>query len=204
MGFHKVLIIVDQAEVVADIPVAQPAAHGFHQVRVGGFAVGIPAEGFFGVVFRGVFMLLGLMKLDFCQKFINLVVFRLPFPLFQQKYPLGFYLGGVKVTHIPNHILDPVHPGLIGEGEKLVYGDAKIGRELRQHTDVRRGRSPLPFANGLGCDAEMLGHGLLGDTPAEPQLFDLISDFHCNFLLSFGPVDTMITGFPGKNNGGVF
>ena len=69
-------------------------------------------------------MLVGEVVFHFRQMLIRLAVIRFPFALGQQEAAGGFHFRRVVVPVIPQHILDPFHPGLIRQRKQFIDGNA--------------------------------------------------------------------------------
>ena len=133
-------------------PVGQPAPHGVDQLVVDTLAHGVPGQGFLGVLGRPGAVLLRQVVFQVGQQPVGAAVVRLPPGLFQQECPVQLHHGGVQHPLVPQHVLDALHPGVVGEGEQRVDGDAEIGGDGGQQLHVGQRRLPLPLAHRLGAD----------------------------------------------------
>ena len=203
MFFDIILIKIDQCVMAVTIPVCDFSPHSADQLPMGIAQLRITIQGFLGVFCCFVLMFAGQMVLHICQQLVGSSVLRLLLRLSEQEFPGRFHVCRVQKTHIPEHILDALHPGVVRNSEELIDCHAKICRKIRKQPNIRGCGSPFPFADCLRCNSEMLRHCLLGDSTAQPQLLDLISDIHSVFSYSkyFGPVGTILRYFPGKHNG---
>ena len=84
------------------------------------------------------------MQLQLGQHHMGVTVSRLPPGLLQQELPLVLHVRRVEEAHIPEHILNALHAGLVREGKELVDAHPEIGGELRQHGDLRGRHARFP------------------------------------------------------------
>ena len=83
---------------------------GFNQTR-------IAPQCFFGIFRSQIPVFLCQMILQIRQHLVTPAIFRFPLRLFQQKFPRRLYILWIQIPHIPQHILDPFHPCVIGQGK---------------------------------------------------------------------------------------
>ena len=80
-------------------------------------------------------------------------------------------------------IINTFHLLLRSHGKQLIYGNAEIYGNLRQHLHVRYAVAAFPLADGLRAHIQSCCQGFLRKAPVIPQAADFFSHFHNDDLL---------------------
>ena len=117
MFFYKFLVILNQRKMVACTPVAAASAHGCSQLAVRTLDGMVPHQCLHCVFCSLVPVELSEMVFQFSQKCMGLAVLWFLCSLIQKEGSCLLKLIPGNVPDIPDHVLDPLHSGIVRQGK---------------------------------------------------------------------------------------